>query len=64
MSQVNQTKEKDFDIIEPKVSFTDLPEERFNMIVQACRDSYSKLKQYISSIMKSLIIWGNWDQRI
>ena len=42
MAKVTQTKDKDFDAIEPKVSFTDLNEERFTMIVSACRDAYSK----------------------
>ena len=42
MAKVTQTKDKDFDAIEPRVSFQDMPEERFNKIVQACRDAYSK----------------------
>ena len=41
MAKVTLTKDKDFEVIEPKVSFTDLSEERFTMIVQACRDAYS-----------------------
>ncbi len=44
MTQVIQTKDKDFDAIEPRVSFTDMSEERYNNIVQACRDAYSKCK--------------------
>ena len=42
MAKVTQTKDKDFDMIEPRVSFNDMPEERFNKIVHACRDAYSK----------------------
>ena len=42
MAKVTQTKDKDFDAIEPRVSFNDMPEERFTKIVQACRDAYSK----------------------
>ena len=33
MAKVVQTKDKDFDAIEPKVGFSDLNEERFNKIV-------------------------------
>ena len=43
MAKVTQTKDKDFDAIEPRVNFSDLNEFRFNIIVQACRDAYSKL---------------------
>ena len=42
MAKVTQTKDKDFDAIEPRVNFNDMPEERFTKIVQACRDAYSK----------------------
>ena len=27
-------------MIEPRVTFNDMPEERFNKMVQACRDAY------------------------
>ena len=42
MAKVTQTKDKDFDAIEPRVNFNDMPEDRFTKIVQACRDAYSK----------------------
>ena len=42
MAKVTQTKDKDFDAIEPRVTFQDMPEDRFNKIVQACRDAYSE----------------------
>ena len=51
MAKVTQTKDKDFDAIEPRVNFNDMPEERFTKIVQACRDAYSKcllLKLFLS----------------
>ena len=41
MAKVIQTKEKDFDAIEPRITFTDMSEERITKIVQACRDAYS-----------------------
>ena len=41
-AKVTQMKDKDFDMIEPRVGFNDTAEERFNKIVQACRDAYSK----------------------
>ena len=49
MAKVTQTKDKDFDAIEPRVTFQDMPEERFNKIVQACRDAYSNffLSNYV-----------------
>ena len=42
MAKVTQTKDKDFDAIEPRVTFQDMPEELYNKIVQACRDAYSE----------------------
>ena len=44
---ITQTKDKDIDAIEPKVSFTDMNEERFNTIVQACKDAYSKWPELV-----------------
>ena len=48
MAKVTQTKDKDFDAIEPRVNFNDMPEERFTKIVQACRDAYSKFPSIAS----------------
>ena len=51
MAKVTQQKDKDFDAIEPRVSFQDMPEDRFQKIVQACRDAYSKFTPPNSPIL-------------
>ena len=48
MAKVTQQKDKDFDAIEPRISFQDMPEDRFNKIVQACRDAYSKFNNPVN----------------
>ena len=48
MAKVTQQKDKDFDAIEPRISFQDMPEEKFTKIVQACRDAYSKFNNLVN----------------
>ncbi|CDW85199.1 dynein light chain type [Stylonychia lemnae] len=42
MTKVTQTKDKDFDTIEPRISFTDMTEERRVLCIEICREAYSK----------------------
>jgi len=42
MAKVPQTKEKDFDAIEPIVDFTDMSDELQNQVYEICREAYSK----------------------
>ena len=41
MAKVTQQKDKDFDTIDPKVSFNDMVEERRNAAIEICREAYS-----------------------
>ncbi len=41
-TKVGQQKEKDFEDIEPKIGFTDMPEDKRNLCFQICREAYSK----------------------
>lgn len=43
MAKVMQAKERDFDAIEPRISFTDMAEERKLLVIEICREAYSKL---------------------
>ena len=56
MAKVAQNKDKDFDAIEPRVGFTDMPEERFAKIVQACRDAYSKYLRFLERIYRGKVM--------
>ena len=40
--KVTQQKEKDFDVVEPNVHFTDQNDERQEMVYEVCREAYSK----------------------
>ena len=42
--KVPQTKEKDFDVVEPSVGFTDMSDEMQIEAYEICREAYSKLK--------------------
>ena len=43
MSKVTQTKEKDFDVIEPNIGFTDMEDlETKNTVFEICREAYSR----------------------
>ena len=53
MAKVTQQKDKDFDAIEPRVSFTDMSEERKIATIEICREAYSKEYQFIWSILFS-----------
>ena len=41
--KVPQTKEKDFDVVEPSVGFTDQSDEDQIVAYEICREAYSKL---------------------
>ena len=41
-SKVTQNKEKDFDVIMPHISFTDMSDEKQNIVFEICREAYSK----------------------
>lgn len=45
MARVAQTKDKDFDAIEPRITFTDMSEDRKLMCIEICKEAYSKLLQ-------------------
>ena len=51
MAKVAQTKDKDFDTIEPRLSFTDMAEERKQIVVEICREAYSKLDIIIHNLL-------------
>lgn len=42
MTKVGQTKDKDFDLILPRISFTDMVEERKLACIEICREAYKK----------------------
>ena len=42
MTKVAQTKDKDFDAIDPRVDFTDMPEDKRNSAIEICREAYKK----------------------
>ena len=63
MAKVAQTKDKDFDAIEPRVTFQDMPEDRFNKIVQVCRDAYSKWNYDIFKGISGSLCWFQWESR-
>ncbi len=41
MAKVGQQKDKDFDAIEPRITFNDMIEERRNHCIEICREAYS-----------------------
>ena len=41
MAKVTQDKQKDFDTIEPRISFTDMSEDRKVACIEICREAYS-----------------------
>ena len=41
--KVPQTKEKDFDIVEPSVGYADMDDELQDIAYEVCREAYSKL---------------------
>ena len=43
MAKVGQQKEKDFDAIEPRISFCDMIEERKTQCVDICREAYKQM---------------------
>ena len=40
--KVTQQKEKDFDMVEPQVGFTDMTDENQDIVYDTCREAYSK----------------------
>lgn len=40
MARVPQNKDKDYDAIEPRISFTDMVEERKQQCIEICREAY------------------------
>ena len=40
-TKVTQQKDKDFDAIEPRISFNDMVEERKIAAIEICREAYS-----------------------
>ena len=48
MTKVAQTKDKDFDAIDPRIDFNDMPEDKRNACVEICREAYKK--QYDSEL--------------
>ena len=40
--KVPQTKEKDFDVVQPSVEFTDMSDEMQELAYEICREAYSK----------------------
>ena len=52
--KVPQTKEKDFDVVQPSVGFTDMSDEMQELAYEICREAYSKYYYFILF----LICWG------
>ena len=42
MAKVPQNKDKDFDVIMPKIDFTDMSDEHQALTHEICREAYSK----------------------
>ena len=42
MAKATQQKDKEFDAIEPRVSFNDMAEDRRAACIEICREAYSK----------------------
>lgn len=42
MTKVAQTKDKDFDAIDPRIEFTDMAEDKKLATIEICREAYKK----------------------
>ena len=50
--KVTQQKEKDFDMVEPSVGFTDMLDETQDIAYETCREAYSKYCCYVLLFQK------------